>query len=56
VIPEHTDDVGADEPEIAEELEEQQAQVLRREGLETELMDEDDSEEGEHISGVEVEE
>lgn len=47
------DDDAADE--LAEVEEEKEAQVLRREPLETELMDEGSSGAGEHIDGAERE-
>jgi len=47
------DDDAADE--LAEVEEEKEAQVLQREPLETELMDDDSSEVGEHIEDAERE-
>lgn len=46
-------DTTDDSEELAEELDEKDAQVLQREPLETELMDEDASDVGEDIDGVE---
>ncbi|MCA1657294.1 MAG: hypothetical protein LC713_06255 [Actinobacteria bacterium] len=51
-MPHEPDDVDA---EVAELEEEKEAQVLEREGLEEELMDEDRSEVGEEITGVQEE-
>lgn len=47
--------MAADTPEqdIRQQAEEQQDQVLQREGLEKELMDEDRSEVGERLDDVE---
>lgn len=39
--------------DIREQADEQQDQVLQREGMEKELMDDDQSEVGEQIEGVE---
>ncbi|HEX8769907.1 MAG TPA: hypothetical protein VF711_03975 [Acidimicrobiales bacterium] len=50
MIPERTD--GAPE-ELSEEQAEKDAQVLQREPLETELMDQEDSDSGEDVEGVE---
>ena len=47
-----TDDGGQ---ELARTEEEKEGQVLEREGVETELMDEDRSEVGEQVEGVEDE-
>lgn len=44
-------DRPADDP-LEPELDAKEDQVLQREGLEEELMEEGDSEEGEHISDV----
>ncbi len=47
-----TDDAGE---ELARTEEDKESQVLEREGVETELMDEDRSEVGERVEGVEDE-
>ncbi len=47
-----TDDAAR---ELAETEEEKESQVLEREGVETELMDEDRSEVGERVEGVDDE-
>jgi hypothetical protein len=44
--------MAADDP-LKPELDEKEAQVLQREGLEGELMDDDESEEGEQIDDAE---
>ncbi len=51
-MPNEHDDAG---PELAEVEEEKDAQVLEREGVEAELMDDDRSEVGEQITGVQDE-
>ncbi len=48
-----TDDAAAEE--LAEVEDKKDDQVLEREGVETELMDEDRSEVGEQVAGVEDE-
>jgi hypothetical protein len=50
VIPDRTDDAPE---ELSEELAEKDAQVLQREPLETELMDDEESDVGEEVEGVE---
>lgn len=52
-----TDDSASDPTaeKVADVEEEKDSQVLGREGLETELMDEDRSEVGEDVAGVEDE-
>jgi hypothetical protein len=50
VIPDRTDDAPE---ELTDELAEKDAQVLQREPMETELMDEDESAAGEDVEGVE---
>jgi hypothetical protein len=47
--PEHHD---SPEEELAEDHAEKEAQVLEREGLETEMMEHDDSEAGEQVGDV----
>lgn len=47
-----TDDAGRD---LAETEDEKESQVLEREAVETELMDEDRSDVGERVEGVEDE-
>jgi hypothetical protein len=51
-MPHEPDDADAEVTELEEEKE---AQVLEREGFEEELMEEDRSEVGEHITGVQDE-
>ena len=50
VIPDRTDDAPE---ELTDELAEKDAQVLQREPMETELMDDDESAAGEDVEGVE---
>ena len=50
MIPDRTDDAPE---ELTEEHAEKDAQVLQRESLETELMDDEESDVGEEVDGVE---